>query len=168
MKQQITSEKFKKLELKKSMLNFKIFSLMKKQLFSLVILLAIIFGFSSNLFGQTQGTGLTPTSIRLVAIGSKSTFSITNDGESAVAVNWEVWDATVAEATGFSSTIATAALEDSHYNFITSLTVDTEVNPDVATLAIDANSSMTIRFFKVACSCSSVNLPLAASFSRVA
>jgi len=42
MEQQIRNEKFREIELKKSMFNVKMFSLMKKQLFSLVMMLALV------------------------------------------------------------------------------------------------------------------------------
>jgi hypothetical protein len=53
MKQEITSEKKKELEFKKSMFNVKIFSLMKKQLFSLVMLLAIMVFAGTSAWAQT-------------------------------------------------------------------------------------------------------------------
>ncbi len=94
MKQQITSEKFKKLELKKSMLNFKIFSLMKKQLFSLVILLAMVL-VGGNAFGQLND-GSTPTNVRYIIQGSTATFSVTSTTESSY--HWDVLEAGFTDA----------------------------------------------------------------------
>ncbi len=93
MEQKITSEKIKKLELKNSMLNFKIFSLMKKQLFSFMVLLAIIFFASGNVWAQ-YGT-FTPaqnnnTQRYIMVAGSHHTFSATLSN-SANAYAWTVW-----------------------------------------------------------------------------
>jgi hypothetical protein len=53
MKQKMTIKKTRELELKKSMLNVKIFSLMKKQLFSLVMVLALIVIAGTSAWAQT-------------------------------------------------------------------------------------------------------------------
>jgi hypothetical protein len=120
----------KKNELKKTMLNFKIFSLMKKQLFSLVILLAIMV-IGSRAFGQ--GLGLDPDDPKMVAVGSISQFSITQTGDVADDINWEVLDLTVAECAAFGG--STAATAGTDYQFVTSLVDAGTHDPDDGTTA---------------------------------
>jgi hypothetical protein len=78
MKQEITSEKKKELELefKKSMLNVKIFSLMKKQLFSLVMMLALIVIASTSAWAQGSGTLASPLT---QITGSTHVFNVSSD-----------------------------------------------------------------------------------------
>jgi hypothetical protein len=90
MKQTITSEKIKKLELKKSMLNFKNFSLMKKQLFSLVLLLAIFVFAGNRVMAQT---GL-PTDPMIHFTGSEHTYSVTDQSATGNTYAWLIFTAT--------------------------------------------------------------------------
>jgi hypothetical protein len=53
MEQQIRNENFREIELKKSMFNVKMFSLMKKQLFSLVMMLALVVLAGTSAWAQT-------------------------------------------------------------------------------------------------------------------
>jgi len=75
MKQKFTSKKTRELELKKSMLNFKMFSLMKKQLFSLVMMLALIVMAGTSAFAQD---GLTVATAYWHMPGSTHHVSVTN------------------------------------------------------------------------------------------
>jgi hypothetical protein len=85
MKQKITIKKTRELELKKSMLNVKIFSLMKKQLFSLVMVLALIVIGGTSAWAQdglTVGTAYwhLPNSVHGVQVanhGATSTYAWT-------------------------------------------------------------------------------------------
>lgn len=145
MKQEITSEKIKKLELKRSMLNFKIFSLMKKQLFSLVMLLALLIGAGASANAQ-NGSGLTPSSIYMVAVGATTQFQITNEGTFAADINWEVFDATTAQADNYTATGLTGATAVSQYNFVTGLTNPAILNPDADALAAAAVSNCFVQW----------------------
>jgi len=84
MKQEITSEKNKELELKskKSMLNFKNFSLMKKQLFSLVMMLALIVIAGTSAWAQSDGTSTNPY---VHANGSSHTLTVLDNANSSFA-----------------------------------------------------------------------------------
>jgi len=102
MKQEITSEKKKELELKlkKSMLNFKMFSLMKKQLFSLVMMLALIVIASTSAWAQD---GLTVTSAYWHMPGS--THGVTVDSHTNATY---VWGITAANCDGTEGAAAEA------------------------------------------------------------
>ncbi|MGF7140920.1 hypothetical protein [Roseimarinus sediminis] len=78
MKQKFTSEKNKELKsLKESKFNFKISCLMKKQIFTLMMTLAIVLGLSVSALAQFGGDGLTPGNAKVVAQGSAYDFSVT-------------------------------------------------------------------------------------------
>jgi hypothetical protein len=76
MKQQITIRNTRELELKKSMLNFKMFSLMKKQLFSLVMGFALIVMASTGAWAQANG--LSPASAYWHLAGSVHQLQVNN------------------------------------------------------------------------------------------
>lgn len=117
MKQEITSEKIKKLELKKSMLNFKIFSLMKKQLFSLVILLAMVL-VGGNAFGQT---GITRTTPYAMVVGSVGHYQVADAGGATAATTWawSVYDV-ASDAEAYATNGGTLCGATS-YRFVTAL-----------------------------------------------
>jgi len=100
MKQKMKIKKTSELELKKSMLNVKIFSLMKKQLFSLVMMLALIVIVSTNVRAQAVGNGDAPSTAYWAIVGSQTTHTITLDGSTTA---WSVrivgnTDLTIGEA----------------------------------------------------------------------
>jgi len=136
-------------EIINSMFNLKMFCLMKKHVYSLVMLLALVVLASTSAFAQ-NGTGLTPSSILLVANGSTTQFSITNGSTFAADVNWQIWDATTAEATGFTTTLATSANSTSQYNFVTSLIDGTVIDPDVEALAAAGVSNCFVKWLGTA------------------
>ncbi len=92
MEQEITSEKIKKLELKKSMLNFKILSLMKKQLFYLVLVLALIAGSIKSGYAQIGATAAEndATHRYIMVTGSQHTFTVARSND-ANTIAWSVW-----------------------------------------------------------------------------
>jgi hypothetical protein len=78
MKQEITIRNTRELELKKSMLNFKFFSLMKKQLFSLVMLLALTVIAGTSAWAQD---GLAPGSAVWHLANSTEVVTVTNHAD---------------------------------------------------------------------------------------
>jgi len=92
MKQEITNEKTK-IRVNKSMLNFKIFSLMKKQLFSLGMLLALIIVAGTSSWAQNATSEVENTSARtyVMITGSTHTFTITQ-GRPGSSLQWIVYD----------------------------------------------------------------------------
>lgn len=88
MEKQITIEKQKKLK-NETMFNFKNVSLMKKQLFSLMMAFALVVGLSVSAWAQAGiGTVAAP---QLQFPGALRTFTITNDADRASAT-WSVYD----------------------------------------------------------------------------
>jgi hypothetical protein len=107
MEQQIRNENFREIEFKKSMFNVKMFSLMKKQLFSLVMMLAIVVLASTSAWAQPNGTATNPfwhvnnsTHTLTVTANASSSFSwvasdptalssFTGDNTNSATITWD-------------------------------------------------------------------------------
>jgi hypothetical protein len=118
---------------------------MKKQLFSFLMVLALVVLAGTSAMAQF-GTGTAPADPRLISIGATAQFSIANDGTQAVNVNWEVFDATVADATAMGNTLPTAANATTQYNFVTSLTNPAVIDPDQTGLAAAGTSTAYVKW----------------------
>jgi hypothetical protein len=97
MEQKITKEKTKEFiemnETKKLMFNVLNFSLMKKQLFTLIALLAMLLVGSNVMAQPTTNSGLTPAEARLAVVGSTSRFAVTEaTGAGAATYEWDVFE----------------------------------------------------------------------------
>jgi hypothetical protein len=108
----------RELELKKSMLNVKFFSLMKKQLFSLVMLLALIVIAGTSVKAQDGLTFATPYSM---VVGSVGSFNAADAGGTTAATSWTwtVWD--ISTAVQAYATNGGAASNATEYRYVTSL-----------------------------------------------
>jgi hypothetical protein len=100
MKQTITIEKQKR-EIKNECLNFKNVSLMKKQIFTLMMLLALMVGFGSRALAQNE-SGLTPDAARLAIVGSIGTFTTTNQSpvgpsQQTATYQWNVYEIAIVD-----------------------------------------------------------------------
>lgn len=152
---------------KNECLKFKTVSLMKKQIFTLMMLLALMVMAGGSAFAQ-MGTGDTRTDSRLVVVGSVSTFSIadavTTGGTPGTSFAWSVYSVTD-DAEAYATNGGTAATA-SQARFVTDVTTLTAgatnettayVNwlaaPDagdtyaVQVIVNNANCSTTRRFF---------------------
>jgi hypothetical protein len=115
MKQKITIEKNRELELKKTMLNFKNFSLMKKQLFSLVMMLALVVLAGTSARAQQIGAVNDATHGFVMVAGSTHDLSIT-PSQADNGFSWTLYDISraqacaVAQATMTNETTATATI----------------------------------------------------------
>jgi hypothetical protein len=122
MEQKIKIKGIRELELKKSMLNFKIISLMKKQLFSLVIGLALIIIAGTSVKAQDGLTFVTPY---VMIVGSVGSFDAPDAGgpNAATTWTWSVWDvASAAEAYAAGGGTGSNATEFRFVNGLTDLT----------------------------------------------
>jgi hypothetical protein len=95
MEQQIRNENFREIEFKKSMFNVKMFSLMKKQLFSLVMMLALVVLAGTSAWAQT---GLLVTDPVWHLPGSTHGFQVVDHTDTDYA--WAIASVTCAGAAG--------------------------------------------------------------------
>jgi len=99
---------------------------MKKQIFTLVMLLALVAGAVSSTWAQ-NGDGMLPSTPILVTRGSTSQFTITETGTAAQNVDWAVLELAQADADAYTG--STAATAGTDYQFVTSLTDATTYDP---------------------------------------
>jgi len=136
MKQTITIEKQKR-EFKNECLNIKKVGLMKKQIFTLVMLLALVVGVGSRAFAQ--GDGLTPTTALEQVVGSTTTFTFGQTAASTI-----VWEVLQAENGYLPGGTTVAATSGTHFDWVTDATGQTtQASPTVNTAYIKWRSFPT-------------------------
>jgi len=100
---------------------------MKKQLFSFLMVLALVVLAGTSAFAQT-GLGLVPTDAKEIAIGASATFSVTNNASNTYA--WDVFE------------VASADIQANQ-----GMTLSTSVAATKATIAADNAASTLITFY---------------------
>ena len=131
------------------MFNVKMFSLMKKQLFSLVMMLALVVIAGSSAWAQGTGEG-TLDDPNFEFAGSTRTFSLTSSTPSSGSTSWQVYTTTATyEADAAATTAVCDPVSGTGTSFTTQWTADATGRYIVRVTEETSNSCTTIRDFHV-------------------